>query len=127
GVATRPFAFTASGVCGTTITATVQLQDGSTNLGNVSFNIPLGQLISVTNFFATFDAVTAPALPAGWATALVTGTETDWTTVADAFDTAPNAAFIADAATPGENALVSPPIAITSAAAQLRFRHNYNL
>ncbi len=127
GIASRAFAFTASGVCGASITATVQLQDGLTNLGNVSFNIPLGQVVSLTNFSATFDAVTAPALPAGWATAPVTGVETDWTTVTNAFDTTPNAAFIADADTPGENALVSPPIAITSGTAQLTFRHNYNL
>jgi hypothetical protein len=38
----RDFSFTAAGTCGGTITATLQLQDGNTNLGSVTFNLPLG-------------------------------------------------------------------------------------
>jgi uncharacterized repeat protein (TIGR01451 family) len=40
-------------------------------------------------------------------------------------DSAPNSAFIADAANAGQNALVSPAISITATNAQLSFRHNY--
>ena len=39
---TRPFTFTATGPCGGTVTATLQLTDGATNLGSVTFTIPLG-------------------------------------------------------------------------------------
>jgi subtilisin-like proprotein convertase family protein len=38
----RPFSFVVSGSCGQTITATLQLQDGATNLGTVSFPITIG-------------------------------------------------------------------------------------
>jgi len=38
----RPFTFTAAGTCGGTITATLALQDGTTNLGTVSFPLTLG-------------------------------------------------------------------------------------
>ncbi len=44
GSATRPFTFTASGTCGNTVTATVQLQDGATDLGTSTFTFQLGAL-----------------------------------------------------------------------------------
>src|SRR2546422_650136 len=39
---TRSFTFTATGACGADLTATLQLQDGSTNLGTTAFIFPLG-------------------------------------------------------------------------------------
>ena len=43
-VVTRPFTFTVdpSKVCGDTVTATLQLQDGATNLGTVTFTLQVG-------------------------------------------------------------------------------------
>ncbi len=41
---TRPFTFTASTTCGQIITATLQLQDGATNLGAVTFTFQTGAL-----------------------------------------------------------------------------------
>ena len=38
----RDFSFTAVGTCGDTITATLQLQDGATNLGTVTYSFRLG-------------------------------------------------------------------------------------
>src|SRR5205814_1827670 len=38
----RDFSFTANGNCGDTITLTLQLQDGPTNLGTVSYTFTLG-------------------------------------------------------------------------------------
>jgi hypothetical protein len=38
----RPFTFTAAAACGGTLTATLHLQDGSTDLGTVSFTFTLG-------------------------------------------------------------------------------------
>ena len=44
----RNFTFTASGTCGGTITASLQLQDGATNLGTVTYTFTLGtQAVSV--------------------------------------------------------------------------------
>lgn len=40
----RPFTFTASGSCGGTLTATLQLQDGANDLGTVSYTFTLGTL-----------------------------------------------------------------------------------
>src|SRR5262249_44407405 len=40
----QPFSFTATGTCGGTVTATLQLQDGALNLGTVTFPIPLGSV-----------------------------------------------------------------------------------
>ena len=40
----RPFTFTAATTCGQTLTATFQLQDGATNLGNVTFTFLTGAL-----------------------------------------------------------------------------------
>ncbi|MFN2511680.1 MAG: Calx-beta domain-containing protein [Pyrinomonadaceae bacterium] len=45
-VVTRPFTFTVapSAACGSTVTATLQLQDGANNLGTVSFTLQVGAL-----------------------------------------------------------------------------------
>ncbi len=126
GSTTRPFTFTASGVCGGTVTATLQLQDGAANLGNLAFTLPLGSLIMTTNFSQNFDGVTAPALPSGWTTT-ASGAESPWTTSTAATDSAPNSAFAPDVTSVGLSELVSPAFVITATSAQLRFRNNYNL
>lgn len=59
-VVTHPFTFTANGTCGSNITATLQLQDGTNALGNVSFLFTLGGLgATVTNNFSS-GGVIAP-------------------------------------------------------------------
>src|SRR6185436_13901121 len=79
GTATRPFTFVALGSCGSTITLTLALQDGATNLGTVTFTMTLGALVTTTTFSENFDGVTPPALPAGCTTA-ATGVEVPWVT-----------------------------------------------
>ena len=123
---TQPFTFTAGGTCGKTISVVWQLQDGTANLGLVSFNFNLGALISSTTLSQNFDAVTAPALPTGWSTS-ETGSQVDWYTTAAAYDTAPNSVFATDVANPGVAYLLSPVIAVVSSDAQLTFRQNYYL
>ena len=118
------FSFTAGGTCGGVITANVQLQDGVANLGTISFAIPLG--VTATVFTENFDSVTAPSLPAGWATS-ATGAQSSWVTSTASADTAPNAAFSPDPGSVGVNELDTPSIAINSGAAQLTFRQNYSL
>ena len=122
----RAFTFTAIGTCGDTNTASLQLQDGTTDLGTVTFSFRLGQPNVTTVFSENFDGVTAPALPAGWATS-ASGAESAWVTSTSSSDTAPNAAFSPDPASVGENELDSPPIALPAGSAQLTFQQNYNL
>ncbi len=122
----RPFTFTASGVCGGSINATMQLKDGSASLGTANFKLRLGQTIGGVTFAQSFDSVTAPALPGGWTTTS-SGGQSPWATSTGSYDTAPNAAFSTDAGSSGVNELVTPAIAVVLPSAQLSFRHSYNL
>lgn len=123
GAVTQSFSFTAVGVCGSNLVATLSLQDATTNLGNVSFVITLGRLSPI--FTQNFDGVSAPSLPAGWTTS-GSGGQTAWVTSTSQPDTLPNAAYSVDSSSAGVNELVSPVLAITSASAQLTFQHAYN-
>jgi len=123
---TQPFTLTGAGICGQTISLVWQLQDGSANLGSVSFNFALGAPVSATTQAQNFDGVAAPALPSGWTTS-ATGAQVDWVTTTAASDTSPNSVFATDAANPGLALLYSPVIAIVSSSAQLTFRQNYDL
>ncbi len=61
----RPFTFTAAGLCGGNLTATLALQDGATNLGTVTFTIRLGTAVSATSTFTNPASVTIPATGTG--------------------------------------------------------------
>jgi subtilisin-like proprotein convertase family protein len=57
---TRPFTFTANTTCGQTITATFQLQDGASNLGNITFTFLTGGLgAPVTATYSSGNIATA--------------------------------------------------------------------
>jgi len=131
----RNFTFTATGTCGGTITASLALQDGATNLGTLTYTFTLGTL--ATAFSENFDGVTAPALPAGWTTSFTNGAAnctptgtcglgSNWATTTTSPDTAPNAAFHNDPSCVTDNVLDTPAFSITSAAAQITFRNNFN-
>src|SRR5206468_1752328 len=96
---TQPFTFTANGACGSTITASLQLQDGPANLGTLNLVLRLGTGGPSTPLNESFDGVTAPALPLGWTTMNLSGTQTNWITSTAANFSAPNAAYIADSTT----------------------------
>ena len=121
--AVQPFTFTATGGCGGTITATLQLQDGPANLGTNTVVFQLGQVTNIFN--ENFDSVTAPALPTGWTTS-ATGFQSNWVAQTSVRDTVPNAAFSPDATNIGINELVSPPIILPLGSSQLFFRNNYD-
>jgi uncharacterized repeat protein (TIGR01451 family) len=121
----RAFAFTASGACGDTCVATLQLQDGATSLGTVTFSFLLGQPNVTTILSQNFDGVTAPALPAGWASS-ASGAQSAWVTSTANKDTAPNAAFAAEPSAVGLSELDSPAFALPAGAAQVSFRNRYN-
>jgi subtilisin-like proprotein convertase family protein len=54
----RPFTFVAQGSCGSTVTATLQLQDGATNLGTATFTFVLGSTVTNTTTFSNPAAIT---------------------------------------------------------------------
>jgi hypothetical protein len=133
GTVTRNFTFTATGGCNGPLTPTFQLQDGAINYGTVTTSYTLGALVTGAPAFAeNFDAVVAPALPAGWTTAQ-TGAAPLWATTTAFSDTAPNSAATDSVATPGDNSLTTPSIAIPPAPGmgvnpnvQLSFRNYFN-
>ena len=118
---TKAFTFMATGQCGGTITATLQLTDGTNSIGAVSSTLPLGVPHAVLS--ENFDSVTAPALPSGWTTS--GSGATPWAGTTALRDTLPNSVFASDTTTISDNSLVSPVFAIATPAAQLTFRHNY--
>ena len=126
----RNFTFTASPslTCGAVISATVQHQDGASNLGNIVYTIPTGTTVTNNLFSENFDGVTAPALPAGWTTAQ-TGTTPPalFATTATTPDTAPNAAFTNGVSSVASNSLISPAIVIPAGnGSELSFRQTRN-
>jgi hypothetical protein len=122
----RAFQFTASGTCGGSVNATFQLQDGATNLGNITFVIRLGALQANTITLQNFDGVIAPALPAGWVATVAAGSTPAWATSTGSPHTAPNSAFATPTSFLSDNRLESPSIPIAGAAAQVTFRHRWN-
>ncbi len=125
--ATRTFSFTANGNCGDTITLTLQLSDGSNNLGTVTYTTTLGALVTTSTFSENFDSVVPPLLPPGFTTDTA-GIGIPWTTSSVNPDTAPNDAFGPETSNVGITNLNSPVIAIPSGGtSQLTFRNLYNL
>ncbi len=124
GAVCRSFTFTASGTCGGTLTANVQLQDGATNLGTIPYTFTLGA--PNVAFAENFDGVAAPALPANWSASNASGTGL-WVTSATTPDSSPNDAFVDDPATVSDKRLDSASFVVPSTTARLTFRHNYNL
>jgi len=122
----QPLTFAAAGSCGGTITATIQLQDGSVSLGSLQFTFPLGQLVPAAAFTQNFDGVTPPALPTGWTTAVSDG-QAGWITTNGVADTPPDSAFAPATTNAGIAELLSPAIPIATSSAQLTFRNYYDL
>ena len=61
----QPFTFTASGICGGTNTATLQLQDGAANLGTVTFSFRLGQSSALDRLLPELRRRHRPGLAGG--------------------------------------------------------------
>jgi hypothetical protein len=123
GTVSRSFTFQANGPCGSIVPATLQLQEGSNNLGTISFQIPLGKTFSL--LAENFDAVTRPNLPPGWTTAFQ-GVGANWMTSMTTNDTGPNSVFGVNTSDASTNDLTSPAVFIPSAGSQVSFRHYYN-
>lgn len=109
--------------CGSAVTLTFNLSDGNTSYGTVTKTFTTGT--PVVSLSENFDAVTAPALPAGWSVE-ISGTSNVWSTSTASPSSPPNAAFAGDPTTVSLSILLSPVVNIQSAAAQISFRNNYN-
>jgi hypothetical protein len=79
-----------------------------------------------TTLSENFDAVLAPALPAGWVATNASGNSTKWVTSLISTDTSPNVAFIPDQSGISDKYLDTPSISIISASAQVRFRNYFD-
>ncbi len=125
----RSFSFTANGICGNTLTATLQLHDGAMNLGTVYFIFNLGGGVFTTFFAENFDSLTAPALPAGWTTSRSGSSPPPFfATTSTLPDTAPNTTFAGATTSVATNDLISPAITFPTGAGiiQLTFRHTFS-
>jgi hypothetical protein len=66
------------------------------------------------------------ALPPGWTATIADGPPPPWAISTTSSDSAPNNAFVSDTAVISDKRLDSRPIAISSAAAVISFRNNYD-
>ena len=121
-----PFAFTATGTCGDSITLNLALQDGASTLPSVSFPMRLGVLSVSTLLDQNFDAVAVPALPSGW-TSSINGGGVAWVSTTNIPNSAPNAVFAPDVAVVGDSFLVTPTLNVPSGGGTLTFRNRYNM
>jgi hypothetical protein len=122
--ATRAFTFTVNGLCGTTLTMTLNLSDSNGSLGTATFSFQIGTPNNVLT--QNFDTVTPPALPPGWTATNASGQEPLWETSADTPHTPPNCAFVDDPPTVSDKRLDTPPINLTTNQARLTFRNNFS-
>jgi len=121
-----PFTFIATGSCGASNTATLQLQDGGVAYAPATFTFQLGRSSTVTVNSQSFDGVGAPALPVGWATSS-SGTQVNWVTSTNSRDAGANAAFSPASGGAGVNELDSTSITLPHAVEQLSFRQDLAL
>jgi hypothetical protein len=107
---TRSFTFTVSNsvACGSTVTLTFVIADGTTTFTPATQSYTTGT--AVVSLGENFDSVTAPALPAGWTNTQLSGTAINWVTTTTNPSSPPNAAFANDPATVNLAALTSPAV-----------------
>jgi len=125
----RTFTLTAGGSCGGTLTATIQFQDGATNLGTIPYVYTLGT--ELTPLVQNFDGVTVPNLPAGWVATNSAGPAPLWTTSngglpAPAADTGSIALYVDDPSVVSDKRIETPAFTYHSGA-KLSFRQNFDL
>lgn len=77
-------------------------------------------------FSENFDAVTAPALPAGWASTN-SGLSVPWATVSTIADSSPNAVYANDPEFTGNSSLTTPAISLGNIRHKLIFRQRYQM
>lgn len=126
----RPFTFAVNGNFGDPLAITLALRDGATDRGTVTYQTVIGGLSSgtTTTTWQNFDGAAAPALPAGWASNVPSGSAGGWSTTTSSPQTSPNAVAAVPTAAVSEQRLDSPAFTIPSAAVdpEIRFQHRWN-
>lgn len=124
----RDFAFTVGGTCGQFVTPTLGLQDGPTAFPAVAYApIRIGVAQVNTALSQNFDGAAAPALPAGWTSAVTGATPLAlWTTSATTPSSAPNAAFVNEVGTVSTSELVSEAFTVPAGGASVTFKNLFN-
>ncbi len=119
----RPFTFKvpSGATCGSAITLSFQVQEGSSTT-TITKQYTLGTL--QISFSQNFDSVTAPALPTGWTNTAETGTSA-WVTAIASPSSAPNSLFAPDPAVITLTNIETPSINIGSSSAQMTFDMNF--
>ncbi|HQY66301.1 MAG TPA: M36 family metallopeptidase [Pyrinomonadaceae bacterium] len=118
----HPFAIPGVAACGSTQSVSIVV---ASSIGSQPAAIRSFVLGTPNGTVENFDAVVAPALPAGWTTTQDSGTLINWVTTASGPSSAPNSAFANDPSGVNMSSLVSPVVPITSAAAQVKFKNKY--
>ena len=129
--------------CGATVQATLQLQDGANDLGQVSASVRLGT--PSRPLLETFQEARLPALPSGWTTS-ASGADPPWKSTTnlppnavvvtapppqppDLYQPVPApptySAWTSAPAGVGQSFLYSPPFPVATTQAQLYFRHAF--
>lgn len=123
---TRSFSFTVASAtaCGAVIDLTFELRDNGSPIGNITVPVQTG--VQRIAFQENFDAVTAPALPAGWSTSS-TANHQLWRTASTRNQSAPNSLFSPAPHQLGLNEVISPSFPVVSSQAEIRFRNWYEL
>src|SRR5262249_24991874 len=65
GAVSQPFTFVATGACGSTVTASIQFQDGATNLGTLNYTFQLGTTVTGSQTFSNATAIVIPGTGTG--------------------------------------------------------------
>lgn len=129
---TRSFTFTVSQsvACGSAITLSLQLSDGSASIGVYSFQLTTGT--SKIALSENFDRTSSGGLPVRWSRSAFTNTGApdparNWTLSGTRSISFAKSAFSPDPFQPGINELVSPVFVITSPSGKLTFKNWYEL
>ena len=120
---TRQFNYAVPGntACGGLVSLTMNV---SSSLGAKSFSLPIPIGLKSVTLTENFDSVTAPNLPSGW-TGSTTASGIAFVTSTGSSHTSPNSAFTANANFAGSSEIISPSIAVNSAASTVTFRNSY--
>lgn len=123
----REFTFTVDPnlTCGASVVASLVMTDGAANYG--TFSSTFTTSTNVVVLAENFDAVAAPALPAGWVAANAVGPAPLWTNASTSPFSAPNAAFVDSPAMTSDKRLETPGMLIRTTAARVSFRNSYNM
>ncbi len=122
----RPFSFTIapSAECGAVVSLMLELRDGGAPIGSITIPIQTG--VQRIPFQENFDRVSAPNLPNGWLTTSSANHQL-WRTSLSRNQSAPNSLFSPAPHQQGLNEVISPPFAVVSTEAEIRFRNWYEL